>query len=182
MSQSQQTQPTVVLNSVRAKVSNDNFESIVNSTTTLLGSNQSFVGAWENVSKWSSASIVILGSNNTSGSLYIDVRKSGSSIYNTVEFKKENITSNASNIPVIWDIIEDEFRVRYQNNTVDQIGEWYLITKYSINQLSQITEIDNEENTYEVNSFQQQFIQTDLLQLILTELQEQTKILKKIYQ
>lgn len=109
----------------------DNEISTGNSTTTLLGANETFTGAWENVNAWTSISVAMLGTNATNGTLWIDVRKSGSTAYNSVPFVKENITSNAYNLPVVWNIVEDEFRVRYVNGTTAQLTEWYLITKYS---------------------------------------------------
>ncbi len=126
----------------------DNKVSTGNSTTTLLGSGDTFTGAWENTTAWTSASVAILGTNATSGTLYIDVRKSGSTLYNTVPFTKDDITSNPYNLPVIWNLIEGEFRVRYVNGPTAQLTEWYLETKFSSSQSDSLvstasTSIDN---------------------------------------
>lgn len=113
---------------------NRNFISTGNTTTVLLGANGIYTGTWENVTQWASASVAILGTNATNGTLWIDVRKTGSTIFNSVSFAKSDITSNPYNLPIIWNIVEDEFRVRYVNGSTAQLTEWYLETKYSTGQ------------------------------------------------
>lgn len=113
---------------------NRNFISTGNTTTSLLGANGTYTGTWENVTQWTSAAVSILGTNATDGTLWIDVRRLGSTVYSSVPFDKTDITSNAYNLPIIWNLAEDEFRVRYVNGSTAQLTEWYLETKYSISQ------------------------------------------------
>lgn len=171
----------IIVNRFKTRSSNDNFESVSNSTTTLLGSFEEFVGSWENISKWSSASVTTLGSNKTSGILYIDVRQSGSNIYNTFAYEKSDITANEINIPTTFNLYYDEIRVRYLNNSVPQLTEWNLTTKYFGDKVTVIEDSSIQEKIQQ-NSLNQQYNQSELLTLILEELKLQTKLLKKIYQ
>lgn len=109
-----------------------------NSTAVLLGAGATFTGVWESVVNYTSIAVTVLGTNATDGVLWFDVRKVGSTIVNSVPFFKTDITSNATNIPSIWNIVESEFRVRYVNGTTAQLTEWYLETKYSNGQQSDL--------------------------------------------
>jgi hypothetical protein len=115
-----------------------NVISASNSTTALLGAGATFTGVWENVVDYTSIGISVLGSIATDGVLWIDVRKNGSTIVNSVPFQKINISSNVTNVPAIWNIVESEFRIRYVNGTTAQTGEFYLETKYSNGQQAEL--------------------------------------------
>jgi len=127
----QVTQLNNIDTSLDSLLAAENKISTLNSTTVLLNAGATYTGTWENVAAWTSASVAVLGTNATDGVLWIDVRKSGSTLYNSVPFTKSNITSNAYNLPIIWNLIEDEFRVRYINGSTAQLTEWYLETKFS---------------------------------------------------
>ena len=115
-----------------------NVISSANSTVSLLGSGATFTGVWESVIDYTSIAVSVLGTNATDGVLWFDVRKTGSTIVNSVPFFKTDITGNATNIPSIWNIVESEFRIRYVNGTTAQLTEWFLETKYSNGQQAEL--------------------------------------------
>ena len=109
-----------------------------NSTVALLGTGATFTGVWESALDYTSIAVSVLGTNATDGVLWFDVRKTGSTIVNSVPFFKTNITSNETNIPSIWNITDGDFRIRYVNGTTAQLTEWYLATKLSNGQQSEL--------------------------------------------
>jgi hypothetical protein len=115
--------------------------STVNSTNALLGSGATFTGTWEAVGQYSSLAVSMLGTNATDGTLWIDVRPVGETLVNSVPFFKTDITSNDKNIPSIWNIVEGEFRVRYVNGSTAQLTDWWLTTKLSNAQNSELLSV-----------------------------------------
>ena len=102
-----------------------------NSTSALLGSGATFTGVWESTESFTTAAVTILGSMVTDGVLWVDVRKIGATIFNSVPFSKTDITSNPANVPATWSFVESEIRIRYINGTTAQTGDFYIETKYS---------------------------------------------------
>ena len=126
-----------------------------NSTTSLLGAGATFTGTWTKVVDYTTIAVAILGDNDSDGTLWIDVRKESSSIVSSVPFTIPTVLGDARNLPHIWNIVEDEYRIRYVNGTTAQTGTFNLTTKLSVNQeLGLVSAVsDTIYNNHPVNLF-----------------------------
>lgn len=103
--------------------------SVANSTNTLLGISETFTGAWEDVTNYTTVAIAILGSLSTAtGTLYMDLSTDGGTTFTTVPFIVSDLTFD---LPHILNVVESHIRIRYVNDTTAQTGTFSLQTKYS---------------------------------------------------
>lgn len=99
-----------------------------NSTKTLLTGSATFTGAWEDVTKYTTVAVAVIGSLATDGTLYIESSQDGGTVVNSVPFA---ITDATFKLPDIWNIVESHIRIRYTNGTTAQTGTFQIQTKYS---------------------------------------------------
>lgn len=105
--------------------------STLNSTTALLGSGQTFTGAWEEVINFSTAGVAIFADTPTDGTLYFDVSTDGGGTYISVS---STVSDTTLVVPRILNIVESHIRIRYVNGTTAQTGVFKLQTKFSVEQ------------------------------------------------
>lgn len=102
--------------------------STANSTSGILASGATFTGTWEDVTKYSTAALTVLGSMVSSGTAYFDLSTDGGSTYTSVP----NTVADASfALPRVLNIVESHIRIRYVNGDTAQTGTFSLQTKYS---------------------------------------------------
>lgn len=100
-----------------------------NSTKILLGISASFTGNWETVEDWATAGVSVAGDNVTDGTLYIETSNDlGVTLESSVPF---TITDASFDIPKIWNLVERDIRIRYENGTTAQTGFFVMVTKFS---------------------------------------------------
>ena len=109
----------------------DNQISQTNSSDVLLNAGAVFTGVWENVTKFTTTAIAVIGSNATDGVLCVDTSQDGGVTIRTIQFTIPNTTSST---PHIWNLVEEFIRIRYINGSTGQTGSFNIQTKYSIGQ------------------------------------------------
>lgn len=123
------------------------FISSVNSTTSLLGSGGTFLGISEDVSEFTTITVSILGTLATAtATLYFEV-SSDNSIWSQVPRKITNITAD---VPHVFLIAEQYFRVRYTNDSIAQTGSFRIQTVYA--NARPMTLAHTVENELSINS------------------------------
>lgn len=113
---------------------------IGNSTKVLLGASDTFLGNWEDVTKWTTVGVSIAGDNSTNGTLLIETsnEKSGIPLETSISY---NISAASFDIPKLWNLIEQYVRITYINGTTAQTGFFVIATKYSNGQSMDILHI-----------------------------------------
>jgi hypothetical protein len=123
-----------------------------NSTTALLGASATFTGVWEDITNYASAAVAILGSVQTSGTLYFDLSTDGGATFTSVP---STVGDTTFAVPRILNVVETHIRIRYINNGVAQTGTFSIQTKYSNAQelglLSSVDGVVNNETPTQVN-------------------------------
>jgi hypothetical protein len=94
----------------------------------LLGNGAEYTGAWEDVEKYSTVAIAIIGTLATDGTLYIESSQDGGTTVNSVPFAVPDTTFD---LPHIWNVVEKYIRIRYVNGTTPMTGAFQMQTKYS---------------------------------------------------
>lgn len=102
--------------------------SIVNSTASLLSSGATFLGTSEDVQGYSTITVSILGTLSTAtGTLFFET-SSDNVTWSQVPREITNITAD---VPHVWLIAEQYFRVRYVNDSIAQTGAFRIQTMFA---------------------------------------------------
>jgi hypothetical protein len=100
-----------------------------NSTKVLLGSSETFTGAWEDATQYTTAATAIIGTNAAAtGTLYMDLSQDGGTTFTSIPFVIPDITFD---IPHVITLAEQWIRIRYVNDATAQTGTFQLQTRYS---------------------------------------------------
>jgi predicted small secreted protein len=107
-----------------------NLISTLNSTTTVLSAGETFQGTGEDVSKYGRAGVSVWTpfGEKTKGTLTIEVSRDGVNYGGPSRSIEDTTTAQ----PVMWEIVEQYFRIKYVNGSVVPTA-FTIQTQYSVN-------------------------------------------------
>jgi predicted small secreted protein len=107
-----------------------NLISTLNSTTTVLSAGETFQGTGEDVSKYGRAGVSVWTpfGEKTKGTLTIEVSRDGVNYGGPSRSIEDTTTAQ----PVMWEIVEQYFRIKYVNGAVVPTA-FTIQTQYSVN-------------------------------------------------